>query len=78
VIAGHDVSLPALCAGPFVTPIVLSGHTERMEREQTFEEHKAELQEYSDAVHDPSTTAKDRKKLQEEEAVKPLGPDEEI
>ncbi len=49
-----------------------------MEHEQTFEEHKAELQEYSDAVHDPSVTAKEREKLEEAEAEKPLGPDEEI
>lgn len=49
-----------------------------MEHEETYEEHKAELQNYSDAVHDPSLTATEREKLEETEAEKPLGPDEEI
>ncbi len=49
-----------------------------MEHEQTYEEHAAELEEYSEAIHDPETTPQERAELEEEEAAKPLGPDEEI
>lgn len=49
-----------------------------MEHEQTYEEHKDELQAYSDAVHDPKATPAEREELEAAEAEKPLGPDEEI
>ncbi len=49
-----------------------------MEHEQTYEEHKEELQAYSDAVHDPETTPEERQELEEIEAEKPLGRDQEI
>ncbi|MET3805388.1 hypothetical protein ABIB25_002389 [Nakamurella sp. UYEF19] len=49
-----------------------------MEHEQTYEEHKAELQAYSDAVHDPEATPEQLKALEGAEAKKPLGPDLEI
>ena len=49
-----------------------------MAHEQTFEEHKEELQAYSDAVHAPDVTPAEVSELEEAEAEKPLGPDEEI
>ena len=54
------------------------GHTGRMAHEQTYEEHKEELQAYSDAVHDPDATPEEISELEQAEAEKPLGPDEEI
>lgn len=49
-----------------------------MEHEQTYEEHKDELQAYSDAVHDPQATPEQVAELEDAEAKKPLGPDLEI
>jgi hypothetical protein len=49
-----------------------------MAHEQTYEEHKEELQAYSDAVHDPDATPEEISELEQAEAEKPLGPDEEI
>ncbi len=49
-----------------------------MEHEQTYEEHKAELQAYSDAVHERDITPEELAELEQAEAEKPLGPDEEI
>ena len=53
-------------------------HTGQMAHEQTYEEHKDELQAYSDAVHADDVTPDEVRKLEEAEAEKPLGPDEEI
>jgi hypothetical protein len=49
-----------------------------MANEQTYEEHKEELQAYSDAVHAPDVTPAEIAELEQAEAEKPLGPDEEI
>ncbi|SDP44995.1 hypothetical protein SAMN04515671_4281 [Nakamurella panacisegetis] len=49
-----------------------------MEHEQTYEEHVAELEEYSEAIHDPAITPEEKAELEKVEAAKPLGPDEEI
>lgn len=65
-------------AGCFPTNSRLTRHTGPMEHDQTYEEHAAELEEYSEAIHDPATTAAERSALEQEEAAKPLGPDEEI
>jgi hypothetical protein len=53
-------------------------HTGRMADEQTYEEHKEELQAYSDAVHAPDVTPAVVAELEKAEAEKPLGRDEEI
>jgi hypothetical protein len=50
----------------------------RMAHEETYEEHVAELEQYSEAIHDPETSPQERNELEEAEAAKPLGPDEEI
>ncbi len=44
-----------------------------MAHEETYEEHKEELQAYSDAVHDPKVTPEELAKLEQAEAEKPLG-----
>ena len=44
-----------------------------MAHEETYEEHKEELQAYSDAVHDPNVTPEEVSELEQAEAEKPLG-----